>query len=78
MSNTNEGYNNGISAIAKECKCSDESIRISLERGYMASSIPFFKEVIYHYKTSNSMQKTADNFSITKARVWQIVHEYKG
>ena len=67
-----------MSKLSEECKCTEETIKIMLDRGYMSTSIPFYKEVVYHYKVSNSMQKTADNFNITKARVWQIVHEYKG
>lgn len=67
-----------MSKLSEKYNCSEETIKMMIKNGVISCSIPFYEEVIYHYKTSNSMQKTADQFNITKARVWQIVHEYKG
>lgn len=66
-----------MSHLSDKYNIPEETIKMMLKDGIISCSAPFYQEVIFHYKNSNSMQKTADNFNITKARVWQIVHEIK-
>lgn len=66
-----------MSHLSDKYGVSEETIKMMIKDGVISCSIPMYHEIIYHYKSSNSMQKTADHFNITKARVWQIIHEIK-
>lgn len=54
----------------------EEAIKTMVKDGVISCSMESYHEIVYHYKQSNSMQKTADHFNITKQRVYQIVHQF--
>lgn len=66
-----------MSEIAKRLGLTEEQLRYAIKKGAFSCSISFYDEVIYHYRQSGSMQKTADHFNIPKSQVWTIVHKYE-
>lgn len=64
-----------MSHLSDKYNVPEETIKMMLRDGVISCSVPFYEEVIFHYKNSQNLQKTADNFNITRARVWQIVHK---
>ena len=47
----------------------------NLKRGWITCSLPQYEDVVIHYRSSHSMQKTADHFNIDKRTVYNIVHK---
>ena len=66
-----------MSHLSDKYNVPEETIKLMLKDGVISCSQPMYHEIVYHYKSSNSLQKTADQFNISKARVWQIVHDLK-
>ncbi len=67
----------GIEQLSNEYKVPKETIKMMVDDGVISVSIPFYREVIIHYKNSGNLQNTASDFNISKERVWQIVHNVK-
>ncbi len=65
-----------MSEIAKRLGLTEEQLKFAIKKGAISCSSTFYDEVIYHYKKSGSMQKTADHFNISKGQVHIIVHKY--
>lgn len=66
-----------MSILSDKYKVPEETIKMMVRDGVISCSVPFYQEVVYHYKNSSSLQVTADKFNISKTRVWQIVHGVK-
>lgn len=66
-----------MSEIAKRLNMTEEQLKYAVKKGAFTCSYAFYDEVIYHYKQSKSMQKTADHFNIPKSQVHSIVHKYE-
>lgn len=67
----------GIEDISNQFDVPKEKIKMMVDCGVISLSIPYYREVIIHYKSSGNLQTTANNFNISKERVWQIVHSVK-
>ncbi len=66
-----------MSEIAKRLGITEIQMKGLITKGALSCSVPFYDEVIYHYRRSNSMQETADHFNIPKSQVHTIVHKYE-
>ncbi len=54
----------------------EETVKLMVKDGVISCSMPMYHEIVYHYKKSQSLQKTADEFNISRTRVWEIVHQF--
>lgn len=66
-----------MSEFCKKYEVKEATMKALIKDGWITCSLPKYDEVYYHYKSSGSMQKTADHFSIPKSQVWTIVHKYE-
>ena len=60
--------------FCKKYGIEETSAKALIRDGWTTCSLPQYEEVIIHYRASQSMQKTADHFGISKTRVYEIVH----
>lgn len=65
-----------MSEFQKKYNINETQMKAMIKDGWLTCSLPHYDEVIIHYKSSQSMQKTADHFGISKAEVYKIVHRY--
>jgi len=66
-----------MSEFQKKYNLSEVQMKAMIKDGWITCSLPHYEEVIIHYKSSQSMQKTADHFGISKKHVWDIVHRFQ-
>lgn len=66
-----------MSEFCKKYKMEVTTMKALIKDGWITCSLPHYDEIYYHYKQSQSMQKTADHFNTSKAVVWEVVHRYK-
>jgi hypothetical protein len=65
-----------VSEFANKYNLTEIQMKALIKDGWLSCSIPTYDAVIIHYKESRSMQKTADEFNISKAVVHKIVHRF--
>lgn len=66
-----------MSEFCKKYGVTETQMKALVKDGWITCSLPFYDEVIYHYKQSRSMDKTAEHFKISTSTVWEIVHRFK-
>lgn len=66
-----------MTEFERKYNLNETQLKALIKDGWISCSIPLYEEVIIHYRSSQSMQKTADNFGISKAQVYNIVHRLK-
>ena len=66
-----------MSEFQKKYNLNEGQMKAMIKDGWLTCSLPHYDEVVVHYKSSQSMQKTADHFSISKKQVYDIVHRFQ-
>jgi hypothetical protein len=66
-----------MSEFQKKYNINETQMRAMIKDGWLTCSLPHYDEVIIHYKSSQSMQKTADHFGISKGEVHYIINKLK-
>ena len=66
-----------MSEFCKKYDLKETQMKAMIRDGWITCSLPVYDEVIFHYRQSNSMQKTADHFGISKKHVYDIVHRFR-
>lgn len=66
-----------MSEFQKKYGITEIQVKALIKDGWLTCSLPYYDEVIIHYRSSQSMQKTADHFNISKKQVYDIVHRFQ-
>lgn len=66
-----------MSEFAKKYDIKEQSMKALIKDGWLSCSIPAYEEIIIHYRQSNSMQKTADHFNVSKKYVYSVIHRFQ-
>ncbi|HMX02848.1 MAG TPA: helix-turn-helix domain-containing protein [Cyclobacteriaceae bacterium] len=61
--------------FCKKYDLKEATAKALIKDGWITCSLPQYEEVVIHYRSSHSMQKTADHFNIDKRTVYNIVHK---
>jgi predicted DNA-binding protein YlxM (UPF0122 family) len=67
-----------MSEFCKKYDLKETQMKALIKDGWITCSLPQYEEIIVHYRSSQSMQKTADAFNVSKKTVYDIVHRYSG
>ncbi len=65
-----------MSEFCKKYGIQESTMKAMVKDGWLTCSLLKYEEVIYHYRQSGSMQKTADHFKTSKSQIWEIVHKF--
>lgn len=66
-----------MSEFQKKYNLNETQMKALIKDGWLTCSLPHYDEVVIHYKSSQSMQKTADHFSMAKSTVEYIINRFK-
>lgn len=66
-----------MSEFADKYNLTETQLKALIKDGWISCSIPTYEAIVIHYKSSKSLQKTADEFNISKTRVYEIVHRFQ-
>ncbi len=64
-------------SFAKKYGITDAQFEAMIKDGWLTCSLPFYEKVVYHYKNSHSVRKTADELGISKSEVHHIITKLK-
>lgn len=60
--------------FCKKYGITESSAKALVKDGWITCSLPQYEEIVIHYRSSQSMQKTADHFRVSKKTVHDIIH----
>ncbi len=66
-----------MSEIQNRYNLTDAQYKGLIKDGWISCSAPQYEEIYIHYKSSKSLQKTADHFNVSKKWVYDIVHKFE-
>jgi len=66
-----------MSEFQKKYNLNEIQMKALIKDGWLSCSIPRYEEIIIHYRSSQSMQNTADQFGISKSEVYHIIQRFK-
>lgn len=63
--------------FCKKYDMKESTAKALIKDGWLTLSLPQYEEVVIHYRSSASMQKTADHFNISKSEVAYIINRFR-
>lgn len=65
-----------MSEFQDKYKLTETQFTALIKDGWLSCSIPMYEKIVYHYRQSKSMQKTADELGVSKSEVAYVIKRF--